>query len=180
MMMSYKHLGIHFCPNGTWKDHINEIYKKACSRLNILRMMKHNLDRNSLEKLYFGFIRPILEYGSVVWDNCTREQSDLIESVQYESARIVTGLRKGTSRVKLYGELGWDSLQNRRQKQKLILMFKALEGELPNYITIILFLILILNLTTWLETPDSSPLPNAAPNHIRIGFFQLFWIYGTN
>jgi hypothetical protein len=50
-----------------------------------------------------------LEYGSVVWDNCTREQSDLIESVQYESARIVTGLRKGTSRVKLYGELGWDS-----------------------------------------------------------------------
>ena len=37
--------------------------KKVCSRLNILRMMKHNLDRNSLEKLYFGFIRPILEYG---------------------------------------------------------------------------------------------------------------------
>jgi hypothetical protein len=97
--------------------------------------MKHNLDRNSLEKLYFGFIRPILEYGSVVWDNCTREQSDLIESVQYESARIVTGLRKGTSRVNLYCELGWDSLQNRRNKQKLILMFNALQGELPNYIT---------------------------------------------
>jgi hypothetical protein len=95
--------------------------------------MKHNLDRNSLEKLYFGFIRPMLEYGSVVWDNYTREQSDLIESVQYESARIVSGLRKGTSRVKLYGELGWDSLQNRRKKQKLIIMFKALEGELPNY-----------------------------------------------
>ena len=99
--------------------------------------MKHNLDRNSLEKLYFGFIRPILKYGSVVWhDNCTREQSDLIESVQYESASIVTGLQKGTSRVKLYGELGWDSLQNRRKKQKLILMFKALQRELPNYITI--------------------------------------------
>jgi hypothetical protein len=46
-----------------------------------------------------GFIRPILEYGSVVWDNYTREQSDLIESVQYESDRIVTGFRKGTSLV---------------------------------------------------------------------------------
>jgi hypothetical protein len=45
---------------------------------------------------------------------------------------------------------------------------------------IILFLILILNPTTWLETPDSSPLLNAAPSHIRIAFFQLFWIYGTN
>jgi hypothetical protein len=50
--------------------------------------------------------------------------------MQYESARIVTGLRKGTSRVKLYGELGWDSLQNRRKKQKLILMSKALQGDI--------------------------------------------------
>ena len=45
------------------------------------------------------------------------------------------GSRKGTSRVKLYGELGWDSLQDRRKKHKLILMFKALQGELHNYIT---------------------------------------------
>jgi hypothetical protein len=49
-------------------------------------MFSSKQHRNSLEKLYFGFIRHILEYGSVVWDNCTREQSDLIESVQYESA----------------------------------------------------------------------------------------------
>jgi hypothetical protein len=28
-----------------------------------------------MKVIYFGFIRPILEYGSVVWDNCTREQS---------------------------------------------------------------------------------------------------------
>jgi hypothetical protein len=39
-VLKHKYLGIHFCPNGTWKDHINEIYKKACSRLNILPMMK--------------------------------------------------------------------------------------------------------------------------------------------
>jgi hypothetical protein len=39
------------------------------------------------------------------------------KSVQYESVRIVTGLRKGIARVKLYSELGWDFLQNRRKKQ---------------------------------------------------------------
>jgi hypothetical protein len=49
--------------------------------------MKHNLDRNSLEKLYFGFIRPILEYGSVVLDNSTREQSDLIGLV-FEALKL--------------------------------------------------------------------------------------------
>ena len=25
-VLKHKHLGIHFCPNGNWKDHINEIY----------------------------------------------------------------------------------------------------------------------------------------------------------
>jgi hypothetical protein len=67
--------------------------------------LTHQSDAQVLRlfKSEFRDSAPILEYGSVVWDNCTREQSDLIESVQYESARIVTGLQKGTSRVKLYG-----------------------------------------------------------------------------
>ena len=45
-------------------------------------MLKYNLDREPLEKLYIGFIRPILEYGNVVWDNCTQEESNLIEANQ--------------------------------------------------------------------------------------------------
>jgi hypothetical protein len=34
------------------------------------------LDRKSLEKLYIGFIRPILEYGGIVWDNCSLYESE--------------------------------------------------------------------------------------------------------
>ena len=58
-----------------------------------------------MEKLYIGFIRPILEYGGIVWDNCSIHESDLLESVQPEAARIITGLRKGTSHVKLQGRI---------------------------------------------------------------------------
>ena len=91
---SHKHIGVTFNSNGKWRDHINEIYTKACRRINILRLMKHKLDRKSLEKLYIGFIRPILEYGGIVWDNCRIQESDLLESVQLEAAHIITGLRK--------------------------------------------------------------------------------------
>jgi len=31
-------------------------------------MLKFRLDRLSLEKLFLSFIRPLLEYGDVVWD----------------------------------------------------------------------------------------------------------------
>ena len=75
---THKHLGLIFKSDGTWKDHINHIYTKACQRLNILRRLKNSLDRTSLEKIYIAFIRPILEYGNTVWDNCSKEESDAL------------------------------------------------------------------------------------------------------
>jgi hypothetical protein len=46
-----------------------------------------------------------------------------LENVQLEAARIITGLRKGTSHVKLYTELGWVPLKERRRTNKLILVY---------------------------------------------------------
>jgi hypothetical protein len=34
--LKHKHLGINVCPNGTWTDHINEIYKKATSTISLI------------------------------------------------------------------------------------------------------------------------------------------------
>jgi hypothetical protein len=50
--------------------------------------LKHKLDRKSLEKLCIGFISPLLEYGGIVWDNCSLHESELLESVQLEAVSI--------------------------------------------------------------------------------------------
>jgi hypothetical protein len=42
-----------------------------------------------------------------------------LESVQIEAGRIITGLRCNSSRQKLYHELEWETLENRRNKHKL-------------------------------------------------------------
>jgi hypothetical protein len=42
--------------------------------------------------MYLSFIRPVLEYASEVWDNCGQINSDRLEKVQLEAARIATGL----------------------------------------------------------------------------------------
>jgi hypothetical protein len=54
-------------------------------------LSNHTLNRFTLEKMYFSFIRPILEYGDVVWDTQTHYLINKIENVQSEAARIVTG-----------------------------------------------------------------------------------------
>ena len=42
------------------------------------------LDRNSLQSIYFAFIRPVLEYADVVWDNCTKYEEEELEKNQLE------------------------------------------------------------------------------------------------
>ena len=130
----HRHLGLLFQADAKWSSHITYVHDKACSRLNLLRMVKHVLDRTTLIKIYFAFIRPILEYASIVWDNCTLENSKLLEDVQVEAARIITGLRRNSSRSNLYIELGWETLSERRQKQKLFLFYKIVYGIAPQYL----------------------------------------------
>ena len=59
---------------------------------------------------------------------------DLHKYIQLDAARIITGLRRGTSHAVLYNELAWIPLSKRRQITKLIHIFKILNHETPNYI----------------------------------------------
>jgi hypothetical protein len=104
------HLGLDLQNNCKWGDYVSKIYEKACERLKIRRMLKYQVDRNVLINIYLSFIRPILEYGNVILDNCTQNEANLLESVQVETGRIITGLRVNSSRSELYSELGWDPL----------------------------------------------------------------------
>jgi hypothetical protein len=47
--------------------------------------------RENLEKIYFTYIRPLLEYACELWDGCTILDLNKIEQIQHEAARIVTG-----------------------------------------------------------------------------------------
>ena len=49
---------------------------------------EYTLGRQSLIKIYFSFIRPVLEYSDLVWDNCTEREATLLENVQVSAARI--------------------------------------------------------------------------------------------
>ena len=79
-----------------------------------MRKLKFILDYNSLQNIYFAFVRPIMEYADAVWDNCTKYEADELEKIQLEAAQIVTGTTKLVSIDNLYKETGWEPLATRR------------------------------------------------------------------
>ena len=89
-----------------------------------MRKLKYKLDRKSLETINIAFIRPLLEYADVIWDNCSQYEKDDLEKIQIEAARIATGATKLISLNNLYKETCWDKLQKRRDDHKLTLLHK--------------------------------------------------------
>ena len=59
-----------------------------------MHRLKYELDRKSLEIIYTTFIRPILEYANVIWDNCSDYQKQELEKIQIKAARIASGATK--------------------------------------------------------------------------------------
>ena len=132
---SHKHLGIYFSIDCTWHHHIKYIVNKAWIRINIMRKLKFRLDRKSLETIYTTFIRPLLEYGDVLWDNCAQYEKEELDKIQNEAARIVTGATKLVSLLALSNETQWDSLDDRRRKHKLTLFYKMKSNLRPEYLS---------------------------------------------
>ena len=133
----HKHLGIIFNSDCSWHEHIISITDKAWKRIHLLRALKFQLDRNSLQTMYFSFIRPLLEYGDVIWDNCCNYEKYEIEKIQIEAGRIVTGATRSCSKSKIIEETGWDTLEIRRYKHRMITFYKMVKGIAPSYLQIL-------------------------------------------
>ena len=86
-----------------------------------MRRLKFILERRSLEIVYSSFIRPLLEYGDTIWDNCTFYEKQELDKIQNEAARIATVATALVSIQDLHNEVGWESLQTRITNHKLSL-----------------------------------------------------------
>ena len=168
-----KHLGLILSHDLSWKNHIENIIQNVSPLINVLKKLKYDLDRKSLETSYFSFIRPKMEYGCQIWDNCSKRDSDLLENIQLDMARVVTGARKGTSHQLLYDETNWQSLADRRIAIKFKNFLKIINNEAPTYLQTLIpnsvatirpnsrYADNLLNIKTRTKTFDSSFIPSS-------------------
>ena len=128
-------MGLTLSNTGKWNCHIDNIAKASSKILGIMRKLKYTLSRAALNQIYILYVLPVLKYSSVVWDGCSDHNTNTLEKIQHEAARIVTGLTRSVSIEKLFTECSWTTLINRRIQQKMTFMYKVSNQLVPSYIS---------------------------------------------
>ena len=163
---SHKHLGLVFDPKLNFDMHL--IINNGIA---LLRKLRHSIPRKLLLSIYKTILRPHLDYCDVIYDKPHNEKfTDTVESFQYNVALAITGAIKGTSKEKLYNELGLEYLKDRRWMRRLCLFHKIYNLKSPKYLYN-----LIPSVNHFYDTRNNTNVPsfNCRTEFFRILSFQM-------
>ena len=134
----HKHLGMILDENLNFKSNIREAILKAKRGIGMIKLLSDYVSRNVLDQIYKLYIRHHLDYGGVIYHRHDPQMSlDItkrLKQTQYSAALAITGAWRGTSRPRLYEELGWESLHDRRWFRRLCHFFKLRKSQRPAYL----------------------------------------------
>jgi hypothetical protein len=131
---SHKHLGLILDEKLTFQEHLTGVIVKCNSLLNPLKALKQTVQSKHLERLYFSFILPHLEYGSIIFDSANASILAKLEQIHYRAALIVSGCIWGSNRTKVFKCLDWMTLEQRRVEKKLVLMYDIENRHITTYV----------------------------------------------
>ena len=113
---SQKHLGLILDSKLDFNEHIDNKINKCNNIIGIVKRLSLILSRKNSLTIYKSFVRPNLDCADIRYDKPFNESlKRKIEMVQYKAALVIIGAIKGTSRDRLYQELGIYNLINRMQ-----------------------------------------------------------------
>ena len=130
----HTHLGVTISNTLSWSFHVNAAIARADKRLSVIRRCQTILPRSCKEMLYKTTIRPVLDYGDIIYDPCLKSESEAIEKFQRKAALVCTGAFRITSSERLLNELGWEKMETRRTVHRQTLFYKIVNSLSPPYL----------------------------------------------
>ena len=128
-------LGVNITPTLTWSPHINIIADSSRRLISWVLSVFKDRSENTMMCLYKTLIRSRIEYCSPLWNPSKQEDIKSLESVQ----RLFTSKISGLSDYSYYDRLKIlriQSLQRRRERFIILVMWKIINKVIPNDIDI--------------------------------------------
>ena len=141
----HKHLDLILDSALSFERHLNEKMIKTKKIIGIIKHLSRFFPLKTLDQMYKTLVRSHLDYCDIIY-HIPPKQGQLglilnslmakVEKIQYQAALAVTGSWQGSSHSKLYEELGWESLSDRRWCRRIIQIQKIACSMSPSYLQI--------------------------------------------
>ena len=130
-----KLLGVTIDQELTFKEHVDKLCKKLSQKIGLLKKLRTYLPIDERRLFYNALIKPVMMYGSIVWTYCSNEDLKRVFRLQKRAARVILGAGTRSRTVENFKKLNWIPFYDEVKISKCVLVYKALHGESPTYIT---------------------------------------------
>ena len=136
-VQSMKYLGIYIDNKLSWDVQCDKLCANVAGKISVLRRIRPFCRTNTLKLLYEKTIQPVFDYACSVWCHTKQGNISKLQRAQNYAARIVTGNFDYVNfrSVELLHELNWASVKERCDYFTAVMMFKAIDGLTPAYLT---------------------------------------------
>ena len=136
--IEHKHLGMILDSKLDFQSHVNEAIVKARRGIGMIKYLSRYVSREVLDMIYKLHVRPHLDHGDIIYHKFDPDMrlafTQKLERTQYLAALAVTGTWRGTNRQRLFNELGWETLYDRRWYRRLCHFFSLIKSKSPEYL----------------------------------------------
>ena len=128
-----KLLGVRVDSKLTWHNQVDYVFNNVSSRIAMLRRIKQFIDIPTRILYFNGYIMPVLDYCSLVWSTCSRENIHRIERLLKSAARVILDASYNERSSDLFNTLGWKTFEERLKQKRAQMVYKSLHGFTPTY-----------------------------------------------
>ena len=118
----------------TWSHHIDFIASSVSKHCGVIRCVKYYLPNFILKKLAESLVMPHFNYCCHTWSNCSVTLSSRLQVLMNNLARIILSADIRTSIDSMMSNLKWLKLDQRWNNMILVMLFKCLTGNAPDYL----------------------------------------------
>ena len=121
--------------NLNWKGHIKALPSKISRAIGFPKHAKSLLNHDTLKTLYTGIVETHFRYSCSVWGNCDATEKKHLQKLQNRAAGILTNSHFDADARPLTNTLGLKTIQDLIDTEINTMVFKALNGLAPEYLS---------------------------------------------
>ena len=121
-------LGVLIDKELVFSEHVAHVVKRANIKTYLFQKIFTNPNGDLMKKLFVSYVRPIIEYASVIWSPYLIKDKQLLEKVQRRYTKTVVNLKNKSYENRLT-ELKLPSLEKRRIVNDLVCTYNILSNK---------------------------------------------------